>query len=95
MRESGTPRRYPHSGSMIFYTHIMNGVGYLADEEGADFADLEAAEHAAILAAAEIIADEIKSGCRSVEVTLFIEDAEHAQLAELPVKASITLSRSC
>lgn len=90
----GTRCSSRHFGCMIFFTHVRNGIGYLADEEGKDFPDLESAEHAAILAAAEIVADEIKSGCRWVEITLFIENADHVQVAELPIRASVSPTRS-
>jgi hypothetical protein len=90
---AGTGRPDAHSVAMRFYIHVKNGVGYLADDEGDDFVDQAAAERAAIHAGADIIADEIRAGAQSVELTLYIEDADHIQVAELPVKASISLGR--
>lgn len=72
-----------------YYIHIDNGVGFLSDEKGQDFVDFEAARLYAIRSGAEIIGDELRGQAQTVTLTLYIEDANHAPLATLPMQASM------
>ncbi|WP_116090697.1 DUF6894 family protein [Sphingomonas crusticola] len=72
-----------------FYIHLENGEGFLADEVGRECVDQEAARKEAVCAGADIIADELKHGCSTVHVTLFIEDQDHVRVMQLPMSATI------
>ena len=72
-----------------FYIHLENGGGFLTDEVGRECADQEAARKEAVCAGADIIADELKHGFNSVQVTLFIEDEHHVPLMRVPMSAMI------
>ena len=72
-----------------YYVHVQNDQGYLADQEGAEMPDLDAARCSAIHSGADIIAEELKQGRCVVNLTLYIEDAEHKHLMELPMSASV------
>ena len=72
-----------------FYIHIQNGNGFEPDYEGLELADLESARREALHAGADIIAQDLKSGCNVVNVTLFIEDGYHTPLMSLPLTAAI------
>jgi len=74
-----------------FYIHVLNGEGFLADEEGVDVPDLDAARCSAIYSGADIIADELKQGQSVVNLTLYIEDAGHIRLMELAISAAVGL----
>lgn len=73
----------------LFYIHLENGDGYMADEIGHECPDEAAARREAVCAGADIIADELKHGCATVTVTLFIENADHVPLMQLPMSAMI------
>jgi hypothetical protein len=72
-----------------FYIHLQNGDGFTADEVGRECSDQEAARHEAVCAGADIIADELKHGCSTVHVTLFVEDQDHVRLMQVPMSATI------
>ncbi len=74
-----------------FYIHLENGEGFLADEVGRECADQEAARKEAVCAGADIIADELKHGFSSVQVTLFIENEDHVRVMQVPMSATIAL----
>jgi hypothetical protein len=70
-----------------FYTHIDNGNGHFRDDEGALYPDVEAARSQAIRTAASIIGDELIRDGPTVEITLYIEDEHHKEVAKLPISA--------
>lgn len=72
-----------------YYIHIENGVGFIKDEVGADYADDSVARERAVTAGADIIADELRAGCGAVRVTLFVEDAEHRNIMTIPMSADV------
>jgi hypothetical protein len=72
-----------------FYIHLENGDGFLADDVGCECADQDAARVEAVCAGADIIADELKQGCSSVQVTLFIENEDHLPVMRVPMSATI------
>lgn len=73
-----------------FYTHVLNGTGFAEDEEGQEFADLDAARCAAVQSAAGIVAEELSAGRHQVSLELYIHDERGARLATLPVTAAVT-----
>jgi hypothetical protein len=70
-----------------FYFHLQADDQIVPDDEGADLPDLSAAEHEAILAARELLAETIKSGRPEVPEALVIADEEGRALAFVPFTA--------
>ena len=59
-----------------FYFHLQADEQIVPDDEGVDLPDLSAAEHEAILAARELLAEAIKSGRPEVPEAFVIADEE-------------------
>ena len=73
-----------------FYFDVRDGGRFAPDEEGTDFDSLDAAEHEAVCAAAEIGRDRLPKG-DSREVTIEVRN-EHRQRV-LTVTASLEIHR--
>jgi hypothetical protein len=54
-----------------FYLHICNGSGFTEDEQGSDFADVDAARDAAITGIRDLMAGELLNG--EINLASFIE----------------------
>src|SRR5260370_34670271 len=67
-----------------FYFHLQADDQIVPDDEGVDLPDLSAAEHEAILAARELLAEAIKSGRTEVPEAFVIADEERRALAIVP-----------
>lgn len=74
----------------IFYTHVLHGADYARDVEGQEFAGLEEARASARRAARLAVAYEIEAGRDPVNLEYHIHDETGAQLAALPVSATIS-----
>ena len=70
-----------------FYFHLQAGDQIVPDDEGAELPDLSAAEHEAILAARELLAEAIMSGKPEVPEAFVIADEEGRALALVPFTA--------
>jgi len=70
-----------------FYFHLQADDQIVPDGEGADLPDLSAAEHEAILAARELLAEAIKSGRAEVAEAFVSADEEDRALAIVPFTA--------
>jgi len=70
-----------------FYFHLQTGDQIVPDAEGDELPDLSAAEHEAILAARELLAEAIKSGRPEVPEAFVIADEEGRALALVPLAA--------
>ncbi len=70
-----------------FYFHLQAGDQIVPDDEGTDLPDLSAAEHEAILAARDLLAEAIKSGKKEVPEAFVIADEEGRALALVPLAA--------
>lgn len=64
-----------------FYLHICNGTGFVEDEEGADYPDLDAARAAAMEGLRDVLAGELREGTLNIASFIEIEDEHHALLA--------------
>jgi hypothetical protein len=64
-----------------FYLHLCDGGGFLPDEDGLEFADLQVAREAAILGLRDTMAGEIWKGELDIGALIEIED-EHGQLVD-------------
>ena len=62
-----------------FYFHLQADDQIVPDDEGVELPDLSAAEHEAILAARELVAEAIKSGRPEVPEAFVIADEEGAR----------------
>jgi hypothetical protein len=67
-----------------YYFHLQADDQIVPDDEGEDLPDLCAAEHKAILAARELVAEAIKSGSPEVPEAFVIADEEGRALALVP-----------
>jgi len=70
-----------------FYFHLQADDQIVPDDEGEDLPDLSAAEHEAILAARELLAEAIKSGWPEVLEAFVISNEEGRALAIVPFTA--------
>jgi uncharacterized protein DUF6894 len=68
-----------------FYFHLCWREQVLTDQDGADFADLSAARHEALLAARQILSDAIMSGKEEIPERLVIADGQGRTLEVLPL----------
>src|ERR1700716_3270766 len=72
-----------------FYFHLQADDQIVPDDEGVDLLDLSAAQHAAILAARDLLAEAIKSGRAEVPEAFVIADEEGRALAVVPFAAAV------
>ncbi len=70
-----------------FYFHLQTGDQIVPDDEGTELPDLSAAEHEAILAARELLAEAIKRSRPEVPQAFVIADEEGRALAIVPFTA--------
>ena len=70
-----------------FYFHLQADDQIVPDNEGEDLPDLSAAEHEAILAARELLAEAIKCGWPEVLEAFVIANEEGRALAIVPFTA--------
>jgi len=70
-----------------FYFHLQTGDQIVPDDEGIELPDLSAAEHEAILAARELLAEAIKRSRPEVPQAFVIADEEGRALAIVPFTA--------
>jgi hypothetical protein len=72
----------------LYFFHLDNGDGYVADELGQDLPDLQTARLHALKAAGQMIAEELAEGRERLHLTIFIEDAAGDRLMSLPLALS-------
>ena len=60
-----------------FYLHLCNGSGFTEDQEGSDYADLDAAHKAALDGLRDIMAHEVRGGELNLGSFIEIEDEDH------------------
>jgi hypothetical protein len=70
-----------------FYFHLQTDDQIVPDDQGVDLPNLSGAEHEAILAARELLAEAIKSGKPEVPKAFVIADEEGRALAIVPFTA--------
>ena len=70
-----------------FYFHLQADDQIVPDDEGVDLADLSAAEHEAILAARELLAEAIRCGRPEVPEAFVIADEEGREIDTVPLAA--------
>jgi len=70
-----------------FYFHLQADDQIVPDDEGVDLPNLSAAEHEAILAVRELLAEAIKNGRPEVPKAFVIADEEGRALSIVPFTA--------
>ena len=76
-----------------FYFHVCNGTGFVQDEEGQEFPDLEAARAFAIRNARSIMASDVQRGMLDLSSFIEIEDAEKQLVHTLGFEDAIDLAQ--
>jgi hypothetical protein len=71
-----------------FYFDVREGARFAPDDEGLEFASLEAAEHEAACAAAEIGRDRLPKG-DAREVTVEVKNEHHQRVLTITVSMEI------
>ena len=61
-----------------YYFNVHNGIGFVEDEEGRDYADLDAARTEAVRGAREILAEDVAKGVVDLRGRLEVIDAAGA-----------------
>jgi hypothetical protein len=76
-----------------YYFHLSTKADELIkDEEGSDFADLNAAREEAFMAARELIADAVQTGRELTTDSIIIEDADGHELDRVRLLAVLPRS---
>jgi len=70
----------------LFYFHICDANGFAEDEEGRELADADTARAAAVTAAREIMADDLRAGLLVLSSFIEVEDAAHRLLFTIGFK---------
>lgn len=78
----------------LFYLHIRDGEALIADPDGSDLPDLDAARAEALAGAREILAGKLKLGEVLDGQRIEIADAAGEVLATVPFKDAIRLARA-
>lgn len=76
-----------------FYLHIRDGGRLIADPDGSDLPDLDAARAEALASAREILAEKVKVGGVLNGQRIEITDAAGAVLATVPFRDAMRLPR--
>jgi len=71
-----------------YYIHVLNGHGLELDHEGVELPDVEAARRHALQAGVDIVASELKDGCPSVHLTVYVDDEANERILTLPIAAT-------
>jgi hypothetical protein len=74
-----------------FHITIESSDLVISDPAGLELADAEAACREAINGGAEIVADELKRGAKSVDVNLHIDDHHGARIKTVRISAFVNL----
>ena len=76
-----------------FYLHVCNGTGFVADEEGQELPNLEAARAEAVKSARSIMASDVQRGMLDLSSFIEIEDADHQLVSTLGFQDAVDLTQ--
>ena len=74
-----------------YFFNVHNSIGFVEDEEGRDFADLDSARAAALKGAREIIAEDVADGCVDLRGRLDIVDATGAVVLTIAFSEAVAV----
>jgi hypothetical protein len=73
-----------------FYFHLIGDGERIADDEGAEAANLDQAHKTALKAAADMTAEELKMGARQVSQRVIVADEHGEELLSVAVEAKVS-----
>lgn len=76
-----------------FYFHVCNGTGFIADEEGQELRDLDAARAEAIKSARSIMASDVQRGMLDLSSFIEIEDGDRQLVHTLSFEDAVDLTQ--
>lgn len=68
---------------MRYFMHVTNGHGFVQDEEGCELPDEAAARRAALVAARDVMAGDMREGFLDLTSFITVEDEAHTFLFRL------------
>lgn len=74
-----------------FFFHLQDRGGRVADEEGVELADADAAHRHALQSARLFICDEVVQGKIDMHRAIQVEDQDGRRVAELPFSAALAI----
>ena len=74
-----------------YFFHLRDGSDQLLDPEGVELPDLSAVEKRALVAARDMLSDEMKAGTLDLRYRIEVEDAEGNLLHSLPLEEAFTI----
>ena len=77
-----------------YYFHVERDGQRLSDEEGSDHSDLQSVQGLAIRAAADLAAEDLKSGLDSVEYFIVVEDEAGQDLIRVRLFAVVEVQEA-
>ena len=76
-----------------FYLHVCNGTGFVADDDGQELPDLEAARAEAVRSARSIMASDVQRGMLDLSSFIEIEDEDHQLVHTLSFEDAVDLTQ--
>ena len=76
-----------------FYFHMCNGQGFMEDEEGTELADKAAAYDKAVVAAREVMGNELRMGELDLTSFIQVEDEAHKLVLTLTFDEAVSIRR--
>ena len=73
----------------LYFFHLDDGHGYVADDQGQELPDLQAARLHALKAAGQMIAEELATGRERLHLAIHIEDGARQRLMSVPLTVSL------
>jgi hypothetical protein len=77
-----------------FYFHVERDGERIVDDEGSELSDLQNVQEAAVRAAADLAADDLKLGAQSVEQFIIVENGSGQDVVRVRVFALLYVQRA-
>ena len=77
-----------------FYFHVERDGQRIVDDEGSDLSDVQNVQKAAVQAAADLAADDLKQGAQSVEQFIIVENESGQDVVRVRVFALLEVERA-
>ena len=76
---------------MLYFFHIVNGHGRVADDEGSELASLDEARAHAVDGIRSILADEARRGCMDLTGRIEVTDGDGAELTVVCFQDAVSI----